>query len=182
MFRVAICAPFQYHPIVRGECAPVRPTIGMSRRRHGKYERREDDSTFHGLFSALGGKDYQTVSRRRPRRSSAETSRDLGHIRGARLTDAAPYLPSRVSASRVLTGLPRRSGHGLMAPVKTVDGCPSHVCAADQGLMTSTPMPSKSRTFLVTRIAPREWTMAAIWQSASPIGRPARRRSDAMSA
>lgn len=51
-----------------------------------------------------------------------------------------------------------------------------------QGSTTSIPAPSKSRSFLVTRTAPRARDMAAIWQSASPIGRPARRRPEAISA
>ena len=63
-----------------------------------------------------------------------------------------------------------------------VYGCPRHICATDQGSTTSTLIPSKSRTFRVTRAAPRERQMAAIGQSASPIGRPARRRSGAISA
>ena len=51
-----------------------------------------------------------------------------------------------------------------------------------QGSTTSTPVPWKSRTFRVTRTAPRERDMAAIWQSASPMGRPAWRRLAAISA
>ena len=53
---------------------------------------------------------------------------------------------------------------------------------AAQGSTTSTPVPLKCRTLRVTRTAPRERHMAAIWQSASPIGRPAWRRSAAISA
>lgn len=52
----------------------------------------------------------------------------------------------------------------------------------DQGSMTLTPVSSKSLTLRVTRNAPRERDMAAIWQSASPIGRPAWRRPAAISA
>ena len=51
-----------------------------------------------------------------------------------------------------------------------------------QGSMKSIPVPSKSRTFLVATAAPREWAMAAIWQSACAIGRPALRRCAATSA
>ena len=42
--------------------------------------------------------------------------------------------------------------------------------------------PTNSRAFRVTRMAPRESAMAAIWQSASQIGRSVRRRSEAISA
>ena len=57
-----------------------------------------------------------------------------------------------------------------------------HGPAPDQGSTTFSPVPSKSRTLRVTRVAPRERDIAAIWKSASPIGRPVRRRSAAISA
>lgn len=45
-----------------------------------------------------------------------------------------------------------------------------------KGSIICTPEPSKSLTLRVTRAAPRERVMAAIWQSPSPISRPAWRR------
>ena len=53
---------------------------------------------------------------------------------------------------------------------------------AVQGSKTSMSMPSRSRTLRVTNTEPREREMAAIRQSASWIGRPARRRRKAISA
>ena len=54
-------------------------------------------------------------------------------------------------------------------------------CAV-HGLIVSIPVSPKSRMLRVTRAAPRERQMAAIRQSASPMGRPAWRRAEAMSA
>jgi len=45
------------------------------------------------------------------------------------------------------------------------------------GSMTSTPHPSKSRTFLVATVASLERATAAIWASICEIGRPERRRA-----
>ena len=52
----------------------------------------------------------------------------------------------------------------------------------DQGSMISTPRFSKSRTLRVATVMPRERAIAAIWQSAGVIGRPAERRAAAISA
>jgi hypothetical protein len=50
------------------------------------------------------------------------------------------------------------------------------------GLITSIPQPSKSRVLRVTTCIPVARAIAAIWQSASAIGRPAERRPTAISA
>ena len=59
-------------------------------------------------------------------------------------------------------------------------GCAAH--AAVQGSTTSTPTSPKSRTFRVATAMPRERAIAAIWQSAGAMGRPAERRPAAISA
>jgi hypothetical protein len=50
------------------------------------------------------------------------------------------------------------------------------------GLITSIPQPSKSRVLRVATGIPVARAIAAIWQSASAIGRPADRRPEAISA
>ncbi len=57
---------------------------------------------------------------------------------------------------------------------------PGHPSA--QGLITSIPLPSKSPMSLVTTDAPRLRAIAAIWQSAWLMGRPAARRAAAITA
>ena len=53
---------------------------------------------------------------------------------------------------------------------------------AVQGSITSSPIPSKASTSLVATAAPRLCAIAAIWQSAWLMGRPAARRSAAIMA
>lgn len=52
----------------------------------------------------------------------------------------------------------------------------------DQGCTILMSMPSKSRTLRVATVMPRERAIAAIWQSAGAMGRPAERRAAAISA
>lgn len=57
-----------------------------------------------------------------------------------------------------------------------------HACATTPGLMIVGPQPSKSLVLWVATAAPMAAAMAAIWQSASAIGRPAARRLATMRA
>ena len=78
-----------------------------------------------------------------------------------------PRLPS----SRLVRGLA-----DVPHPIRRRDQAPIH------GSITSMPVSEKSPTFRVATAMPSERAIAAIWQSASGIGRPMRRRAAAISA
>ena len=112
------------------------------------------------------------------RRSDIEYFAPLKYAQLDRSTPGGPrkrYCPSSLSSRQ------RQQSSNTRRRV-CVDDCPRHVGETDQGSTMSTPVPLKSLTLRVTRTARRERDMAAIWQSASPIGRPARRRPAAISA
>ena len=96
-----------------------------------------------------------------------------GPVRVAPATGVLPDLEAAASGLGV-----RRSGVAERGRQDTVQ----ETQRRDQGLITSTPHSLKSLRFLVARAAPTEWAMAAIWQSAWPMGWPAVRREAAIPA
>ena len=101
--------------------------------------------------------------------------------------ERAAYGVQQVGQCRVVRSLSRRAARRPYAAqvVKIgCNGCGKLLCAHPfaQGLITSIPLPSKSSTSLVATAAPRQRAIAAIWQSAWLMGRPAARRAAAITA
>ena len=86
----------------------------------------------------------------------------------------------RSLSSRVVIPELHRSYFFLLGQFTGTLPLPGHPSA--QGLITSIPLPSKSPMSLVTTDAPRLRAIAAIWQSAWLMGRPAARRAAAITA
>ena len=91
--------------------------------------------------------------------------------------------PAFVLATAALRVRPWRAASPSNSPIRFSrerSGRAAH--PAVQGSTTSMPMSTKSRTLRVATVMPRERAIAAIWQSAGWVGRPAERRLAAISA
>ena len=91
-------------------------------------------------------------------------------------------IPDRMSKKPATVGSPLSLINSIFSRARGGDKNFHQFSVATQGSTMSIPIPLKSRTFRVINNAARERHMAAIWQSASPIGRPLSRRSAAISA
>ena len=152
-----------------------RPRPGLKRKGHarkGKFHARTSDSGPQGAVQA----DVRT----RALSASSPTQYTVG--------SSMPLLDSRQVVQRSVVGVLAGEAVRRSYPSQSCKILFKHNCRLrgshpmTQGLITVIPIPSKSSTSLVATDASRLRAMAAIWQSAWFMGRPAARRVAAIKA